>query len=85
LRPLPGELRNDRIVAVPTQSERMAKLTEIDDLGAETLKQMEVFLRETDEWEAKEIKFLGWKKSRVATRLIDQAARNYAKGGLAAK
>ena len=42
-------------------------------------------MRETDEWEAKEIKFLGWKKPRVATKLIDKAARNYAKGGLPAK
>jgi inorganic pyrophosphatase len=49
--------------AVPAQAERMTKLSEIDDLGADTLRQLEVLLRETDEWEEKEIKFLGWKRA----------------------
>jgi len=78
-------VRNDRIVAVPADAERMAPVTELKELGPETLKQFEVFLRETDEWEAKKIEFLGWKKARVASKLIDTAAKQYAKGGLIAK
>jgi inorganic pyrophosphatase len=78
-------LRNDRIVAVPTDAERMASVTELKELGADTLKQFEVFLRETDEWEAKEIEFLGWKSTKTAVKLIEKAAANHAKGGLAAK
>jgi inorganic pyrophosphatase len=77
-------VRNDRIVAVPAQAERMRSVTEIEQLGPDVLKQLEVFLRETDEWEAKEIDFLGWKKARVADKLIQKAAARYAKGGLSA-
>jgi inorganic pyrophosphatase len=73
-------IRNDRIVAVPAAAERMTIVTEIDQLGSATLKQLEVFLRETDEWEAKEIEFLGWKKARVALKLIKKAAQRYAEG-----
>jgi inorganic pyrophosphatase len=76
------KVRNDRIVAVPAQAERMRCFTEIDELGSNMLKQLEVFLRETDEWEAKKIEFLGWKKARVALKLIEKAAARYMKGGL---
>lgn len=82
----PGKnLRNDRIVAVPSDAERARKLKQIEDLGTDLLKQLEVFLRETDEWENKEIKFLGWKKAGTADRLIDEAATRYSKGGLPTK
>jgi hypothetical protein len=36
------QVRNDRIVAVPAQAERMTQLAEIGDLGVDTLKQLEV-------------------------------------------
>jgi inorganic pyrophosphatase len=78
----PGKrLRNDRIIAVPAQAGRMAGLAEIDQLGEAMLAQLEVFLRETDEWEDKEISFLGWKRQRIAMKLIEKAAARYAKGG----
>ncbi len=79
------EVRNDRVVAVPAQAERMRSLTEVDQLGTDVLKQLEVFLRATDEWQAKEIKFLGWKKAEVAEKLIAKAATAYSKRGLRPK
>jgi inorganic pyrophosphatase len=46
-------VRNDRIIAVPKQADRLGSLTHVKELGRELLREIELFLRATDELQTK--------------------------------
>jgi inorganic pyrophosphatase len=70
-------LRNDRLIAVPRDSHREQADKDARDLPRQVRKEIEKFFVATDELEAKELKFLGWKGPKAGSRLIDKAARQF--------
>src|SRR5262249_14023651 len=58
------QIRNDRVIAVPTDSHRERELQGVGDLPPEVKEELEKFFVATDELEAKTLKFLGWQGRR---------------------
>jgi inorganic pyrophosphatase len=72
-------IRNDRLIAVPRDSHREKDDKDARDLPKQVRKEIEKFFVATDELEAKELKFLGWKGPKTGERLIDDAAKQFKK------
>jgi inorganic pyrophosphatase len=65
---------------VPRDSHREKSARDARVLPRQIREEIEKFFVATDELEDKELKFLGWKGPKTGERLIDQAAKQYAKG-----
>lgn len=72
-------IRNDRLLAVPRDSHREQAEKDARDLPKQVRKEIEKFFVATDELEAKELRFLGWKGPKAGKRLIDAAAKEFKK------
>ena len=72
-------IRNDRLIAVPRDSHREQADKDARDLPKQVRKEIEKFFVATDELEAKELKFLGWKGPNAGARLIETAAKEFKK------
>lgn len=70
-------IRNDRLIAVPRHSHREKADKDARSLPARKSK---IFVA-TDELEAKELKFLGWKGPKAGEQLIDHAVKQFNKVG----
>ena len=72
-------IRNDRLIAVPRHSHREKADKDARDLPKQVRQEIEKFFVATDELEAKELEFLGWKGPKAGEQLIDQAAKQFKK------
>ena len=72
-------IRNDRIIAVPENSHRERELHGVQDLPPELKEELEKFFVATDELEAKTLKFLGWKGSAQAKKLVRRCEKVFKK------
>jgi inorganic pyrophosphatase len=71
------QIRNDRVIAVPTDSHRER---ELHGVGPPAVKEeLEKFFVATDELEAKMLKFLGWQGSAQAKKLVRRCERIFKK------
>jgi inorganic pyrophosphatase len=73
------KIRNDRVIAVPRDSHREKSEDDARDLSKQIRQEIEKFFVATDELEAKELQFLGWKGPKTGEKLIDQAAKQFNK------
>jgi inorganic pyrophosphatase len=73
------KIRNDRVIAVPRDSHREKSEEDARDLSKQIRQEIEKFFVATDELEAKELQFLGWKGPKTGEKLIDQAAKQFNK------
>lgn len=73
------KIRNDRVIAVPRNSHREKSEDDARDLSKQIRQEIEKFFVATDELEAKELQFLGWKGPKTGEKLIDQAAKQFNK------
>jgi inorganic pyrophosphatase len=78
------EVRNDRIVVVPSAAKRAEMLDDVRELGASMRKEIERFLCATDDLQKKDLVVLGWKGPGAAEKLISKAAEQYLAAGAAA-
>ena len=72
-------IRNDRVIAVPENSHRERELHGVQDLPPELKEELEKFFVATDELEAKTLKFLGWKGSAQAKKLVRRCEKVFKK------
>jgi inorganic pyrophosphatase len=72
-------IRNDRLIAVPRYSHREKADKDARDLPKQVRQEIEKFFVATDELEAKELKFLGWKGPKTGNQLINDAAKAFKK------
>jgi inorganic pyrophosphatase len=72
-------IRNDRLIAVPRDSHREKADKDARDLPKQVREEIEKFFIATDELEAKELKFLGWKSPKTGERLIESAVKTFKK------
>jgi inorganic pyrophosphatase len=72
-------IRNDRVLAVPRDSHREQADKDARNLPKPLRKEIEKFFVATDELEAKELEFLGWKGPSAGERPIDAAAKEFKK------
>jgi inorganic pyrophosphatase len=73
------QIRNDRVIAVPTDSHRERELQGVGDLPPEVKEELEKFFVATDELEAKTLKFLGWHGPAQAKKLVRRCERIFKK------
>jgi inorganic pyrophosphatase len=74
-----GNIRNDRLIAVPRDSHREKADKDARDLPKQVCQEIEKFFVATDELEDKQLKFLGWNSPKTGERLIDNAAKMFKK------
>jgi inorganic pyrophosphatase len=72
-------IRNDRLIAVPRESHRQKADKDARDLSKQVRQEIKKFFVATDELDAKELKFLGWKGPKTGERLIEAAAKAFKK------
>ncbi len=73
-----GRVRNDRIIAVPSDDERY---DDVSDLPKRQRQQLEKFFSALGELSGKEVDVEGWEKAAKAKHLIDKAVRAYVDRG----
>ena len=73
------QIRNDRVIAVPTDSHRERELHGVQDLQPEVKQELEKFFVATDELEAKTLKFLSWQGSAQAKKLVRRCEKVFKK------
>jgi inorganic pyrophosphatase len=71
--------RNDRVIAVPRDSHREKSEDDARDLSKQIRQEIEKFFVATDELEAKELQFLGWKGPRQVKSSWDQAVKGFSR------
>ncbi len=71
------QIRNDRVIAVPTDSHRERELQGVGDLPPEVKEELEKFFVATDELEAKTLKFLGWQGPAQAKKLVRRLRKDF--------
>lgn len=76
-------IRNDRLLAVPRESHREKSDKDARGLPKQVRKEIEKFFVATDELDAKELEFLGWKGPKTGSQLIEKAAKRFKKDGAA--
>jgi inorganic pyrophosphatase len=74
-------VRNDRVIAVPADAERLDALTDAAALPTPLRDQVERFLAATDALQDKRLDFLGWRSASAARKLVEAAAAKAARGG----
>jgi len=73
------QIRNDRVIAVPTDSHRERELHGVQDLQPEVKQELEKFFVATDELEAKTLKFLSWQGPAQAKKLVRRCEKVFKK------
>jgi inorganic pyrophosphatase len=73
------KIRNDRLLAVPRDSNREKSDSDARSLPKQVREEIEKFFVATDELEDKQLKFLGWKGPKKGKRLVNQAAKQFKK------
>jgi inorganic pyrophosphatase len=71
--------RNDRLIAVPTNSHLERKLNHVRELPPEEREELEKFFLATDELEDKTLKFEGWVGPKQAFKLLKHSEKRFAK------
>ena len=66
-------LAPDRVIAVPASDPRFE---DVDDPGERTRKELERFFLTSVDMTGKVVRVTGWRGAKVASRLIDESARN---------
>ena len=69
---------DDKILAVPTDDPFHEEYFDVADIPQHYLKEVEHFFHIYKDLEGKRVQILGWEKSEVAMRIIDESVRRYA-------
>jgi len=72
-----GDKRDDKILAVPTGDPTYAEYKDLDNLPEHILKEIAYLFETYKVLEGKQVRVLGWEKSEVAKKIIEEYRELY--------
>ena len=80
MRPGQPVKRNDRLLVIPVNDHRRAKIRDVSDVPGRQLDEIQAFFTASLALTGKNVRFCGWADAKETTRLIDESHARYRAG-----